>query len=375
MGLFIMQKPLAVSAWILVCVSIFSISGCGGGYGESSNGYLSESRTNTRNLLNDSDTATPTPSSGGLDTALLAAGARDYQAQCVGCHGSQGEGPLPLINCGACDDLATLSERIFTTMPPSPDYGNCDRDCANATAYYILAGFPTVATPTSTPASSSAPSTAPTTAPTTSPSSTPTSSGISAAPTAVITTTKDLVGFVPYTLTFSATSSTDDTGISLYRWFVNGVEQTQTTTFSYTLSTASRDTVKLIVTDQDSQTNETSVKVDAVTNGQTAKSCDSSLVYMAERLWTPFFSNCLFCHTEQRGSFGPLFPSTNNQYLTLNHSAISAYITAGNFNKLKNKPQGLLGHGGGPVVATGNAAYTDLTELQTRIVTPPTACP
>jgi hypothetical protein len=187
----------------------------------------------------------------------------------------------------------------------------------------------------------------------------------------VITAIKDLVGFTPYTPSFSGISSEDDGSITKYQWYIDDVEQTQSSTFSQQISISGRYTIKLVVTDQDNQTDAATVKVDVVDDGQAARNCDSSLVFMAERLWTPFFSKCAGCH-----STNPEFKiiSSGDTFLTENDNEISKAIESSADN-IREKAQG-IGHPGGTVVPESETSvYDDLEELVNRILTPPSACP
>lgn len=275
-----MKKFIYLYCSLITCCSL-SLLGCGGGYGESTNNYLSESRANTRNLLSDGSSVPPT------------------------------------------------------------------------------------STPTSMPTSTPAPTS----------SSDPTT-GVSAKPVALITNpSSDLIGFASYTASFSSSASTDDTGITRTQWYIDNVEQTQASNFTHTFAEG-RYRVKLVVTDQDNQTAETSVVINAVTNGQTAENCDSGSVLMAKKLWTPFFNNCVACH--QSGGFAAgtrlvLFTTSDKFYLSKNYDRVSTLLL-GNSNLIRSKAQG-IGHGGGAIVPSSNATvYNDLTELQKRVNTPPAAC-
>ena len=364
MSTLLMKKLLRLYSSLAV-LSLLSLTGCGGGYGESTNSYLSENRANARSLLNNGNTMTPTTNPNSLDTALLAKGASDYEQQCASCHGSDGQAGIPLVNCGSCASLETLSKRIFDTMPPG---GGCDQDCADATAYYILAGFPNPS------AISASPTPVGSTAPTATPS--PKTNPVSGKPIALITNpTSDLLGFASHTATFASNTSSDDTGITRTQWFVNNVEQTQASSFTNTFAEG-RYRVKLVVTDQDNQTAETSVVVNAVTNGQAAEDCDGGNVFMAKKLWTSFFNNCLACHRSggvAAGSRLVLFNTSDKFYLNKNYDRVSSLLL-GTSNLLRDKAQG-RSHGGGIIVPASNTTvYNNLIELQKRVNTPPTAC-
>ncbi len=366
--------------WLLATLSLLSLNGCGGGYGESTNGYLSESRSNARDMLMNSGStpSTPTPNPDTLDQALLTTGARYYEEQCTSCHGSDGRGSTPLINCGSCKNLEILSYRTLTTMPPPG--GACDQECADSTAYYILAGFPDLqvasASPTPTTEPTSAPTSTPSSTPTPISSPTPTSNGMSEKPIALIANpTSDLIGFASYTATFIS-ASTDDTGITRTQWYVNNVEQTQASSFTNTFIQG-RYSIKLVVTDQDNQTSETSVILEVVSNGQTAQACDAGNVFMAKRLWTPFINKCLACHQAGGLAGGKppvLIANTDKFYLSKNFDSISSLLL-GSSTLIRDRAQG-KSHGGGTVVpASQTSIYADLAELQNRVNTPPSACP
>lgn len=78
----------------------------------------------------------------GADDVILP-GQTDYNAQCAGCHGADGLGGavgVTLKNCVNCGSLASLENKIVTTMP----LGNpsaCTASCASSIASYILSVF------------------------------------------------------------------------------------------------------------------------------------------------------------------------------------------------------------------------------------------
>jgi hypothetical protein len=76
----------------------------------------------------------------------LSPGLKNYQALCVRCHGSSGEGgtgpslQISLGKCTSCIQDETLERRIAETMPLGR-VGQCTGDCAKSVARYIRYGL------------------------------------------------------------------------------------------------------------------------------------------------------------------------------------------------------------------------------------------
>ncbi len=80
----------------------------------------------------------------------LVVGGDLYEESCASCHGEDGEGSPGIFpslhNCTTCSSATTLATFIELAMPPVNQSGTtgphqCDADCANAIADYILATF------------------------------------------------------------------------------------------------------------------------------------------------------------------------------------------------------------------------------------------
>ena len=88
----------------------------------------------------------PTPLPTGVQPPLdnLLSGKNDYESMCVSCHGIEGKGGFggSLIGCETCSSLSSLADKIEVTMP-IPDIENCDKDCAQNIASYMLNDFKT----------------------------------------------------------------------------------------------------------------------------------------------------------------------------------------------------------------------------------------
>lgn len=119
----------------LLLVSLF-IASCGGGGGESS----------------DPGSNSSTSSSGGTNVSgEVTAGKTAYEADCMGCHGAEGNGSFPLDITG--ETLASVTEYIRDNMPPL-EANSCDATCAANTAAYIFSWSGGVGpAPTPTPVS------------------------------------------------------------------------------------------------------------------------------------------------------------------------------------------------------------------------------
>lgn len=70
-------------------------------------------------------------------------GRREYIAQCVSCHGAEGNGTPAgpsLVGCATCTSQTVLADEIARTMPTA-NVNNCSGNCASDTAEYILQAF------------------------------------------------------------------------------------------------------------------------------------------------------------------------------------------------------------------------------------------
>ncbi len=72
--------------------------------------------------------------------AILREGQQEYDSQCAGCHGNEGDGDT-LIDVAEFSEAALIN-KIDTSMPQG-NAGNCVDDCAGSVAAYILNGYST----------------------------------------------------------------------------------------------------------------------------------------------------------------------------------------------------------------------------------------
>ena len=72
-----------------------------------------------------------------------AEGARQYNQQCAGCHGTNGNGTdngTPLVACATCSSIEVLANNISLTMPTGA-VKNCEGQCSRDVAEYVMYAF------------------------------------------------------------------------------------------------------------------------------------------------------------------------------------------------------------------------------------------
>jgi hypothetical protein len=123
---------------LLPLIVLLCVAGCVGDEVESDSSSSSSASSSSSSGAS-SGSSSSASSSSGSDLS----GQRLYERQCSGCHGADGQGGAvnrPLVKCNLCGEQEALVDFIEVAMPPSnPE--QCDEDCAERVAVYILEQF------------------------------------------------------------------------------------------------------------------------------------------------------------------------------------------------------------------------------------------
>ena len=129
-------------ALFALLLTIFLLSGCGGatqGEDAPSTNASSNQSNNDSSGSPIRETATDDPIENDDSLASRTTGKTLYEAQCLDCHGDDGEGGssgIDILTCNSCGDLDQLALVIARTMPIA-DINACDDACAADVANYI----------------------------------------------------------------------------------------------------------------------------------------------------------------------------------------------------------------------------------------------